>query len=192
MPLALALFALAIGWRIVGAHVPELANFAPLMALTFCGGVYFRDRRMWLVPFAALAFSDLYLDHYYATTFNETWAWPSVLIRLACFAMSLGFGWAVARRKNWLTLASGGIGSSIFFYLVTNTDAWLRDPAYIRSAAGWWQAMTVGRPEYPPTLFFFRNTFVSDLLFTAAFVLAMEYVARREGQPNLLTKRQAA
>lgn len=192
MPLALALFALAIGWRIIGAHMPALANFAPLMALTFCGAVYFRDRRMWLVPFAALALSDLYLDHYYATAFNEVWTWPSMAVRTACFAMSLGFGWAVARRKNWLTLVSGGIGSSIFFYLVTNTDAWLRDPVYVKTAAGWWQAMTVGRPEYPPTLFFFRNTFVSDLVFVAMFALTMELAARRAGQPSLLARRAAA
>ena len=106
--------------------------------------------------------------------------------------MSLGFGWAVARRKNWLTLLSGGISSSIFFYLVTNTDAWFRDPFYVKTAAGWWQAMTVGRPEFPPTLFFFRNTFVSDLVFVAMFALTMELAARRADQPSLLARRAEA
>lgn len=52
--------------------------------------------------------------------------------------------------------------------------------------------MTVGRPEFPPTLLFFRNTFVSDLLFTGIFALAMEYAALRAGRPNLLGKRAAA
>ncbi|MFM9031283.1 MAG: DUF6580 family putative transport protein, partial [Opitutaceae bacterium] len=48
-----------------------------------------------------------------------------------------------------------------------------------RTAAGWWQALTVGRPEFPPTLFFFRNTLVGDLVFTGLFAGAMEFAARR-------------
>ena len=49
MPLALALLVLAAGWRLIAIHAPAFSNFAPLMALTFCGAVYFRDKRMWLV-----------------------------------------------------------------------------------------------------------------------------------------------
>ena len=192
MPLALALIVLASAWRIAAAHAPALANFAPLMALTFCGAVYFRDKRMWLVPFAALMLSDLYLDRYYATVFHEEWTWPSVAIRAVCFALSLVIGWVVAGRKNWLTLLGGALGSSIFFYFVTNTDAWMRDPAYLKTAAGWWQAMTIGRPEFPPTLFFFRNTLVSDLLFVGIFALTMEYASLRAKRPSLLAKRVAA
>ena len=56
---------------------------------------------------------------------------------------------------------------------------------------GWWQAMTVGHPEFPPTLFFFRNTLVSDLLFTGVFALAMEWAAARACQPSLLPTRAA-
>ena len=156
------------------------------MALTFCGAVYFRDKRLWLVPFFALLLSDVYLDHYHAVKYHEGWMWPSVAIRLLCFAMALPLGRWVAHHKSWLNLLSGALGGSMLFYLITNTDAWLRDPAYLKSAAGWWQAMTIGRPEFPPTLFFFRNTFLSDLLFTGIFSLAMEAAARRAGQPNLL------
>jgi hypothetical protein len=183
MPLvfALALVVLAAGWRIVALHVPALANFAPLMALTFCGAVYFRDKRLWLVPFAALVLSDLYLDHHYATVYGETWTWPSVLVRAVCFAAALPIGAYVASRKNWFNLLGGALAGSVLFYFATNTDAWLRDPLYAKTAAGWWQAMTVGRPEFPPTLFFFRNTLASDLLFTGLFAGAMELAARRAG-----------
>lgn len=192
MPLALALIVLAAGWRIIGAHAPALSNFAPLMALTFCGAVYFRDRRMWLAPFAALTLSDLYLDYYYATTFQETWMWSSVLVRLLCFALALPLGALVAQHKSWLNLFSGALGGALFFYVATNTDAWLRDPAYVKTAAGWWQALTVGRPEFPPTLWFFRNSLASDLLFTGVFAAAMEFAALRRGEPSLLAKRVTA
>ncbi len=192
MPLALTLFLFAAVWRVVGAHVPALANFAPVMALTFCSAVYFRDRRMWLVSFAALTLSDLYLDHYYAVAFNETWSWPSALARLACFALALPIGAWIASRKNWLTLLGGTLASSLAFYVVTNSDAWLRDPYYAKSLAGWVQALTTGRPEFPPTIWFFRNTLASDLAFTAAFAFAMESAARRRGESSLLAKSVAA
>ena len=68
LALALMVLALAAGWRVLAAHVPALSNFAPLMALTFCAAVYLQDKRMWLVPFAALFASDLYLDYHYAAT----------------------------------------------------------------------------------------------------------------------------
>lgn len=189
MPLALALLVLAAGWRVVAVHAPALANFAPLMALAFCGAVYFSDRRMWLVPLAALVLSDLYLDHYYASAFGETWTWQSVVVRTLCFALALPLGQLVARRKNWVTLLGGALAGSLLFYFATNTDAWVRDPYYVKTAAGWWQAMTVGRPEFPPTLFFFRNTLVSDLLFTGLFAATMEFAARRAGRPSLLPAR---
>ena len=192
MLLALALIVFAAGWRMLAIHAPALSNFAPLMALTFCGAVYFRDKRLWLVPFAALMLSDLYLDYHYATNFGETWLWPSVIVRALCFAAALPIGRFVAQHKSWLNLFTGSLAGAVIFYLATNTDAWLRDPFYVKNAAGWWQAMTVGRPEFPPTLFFFRNTLVSDLLFTGIFAGVMEYAALRSGQPSLLGKRATA
>src|SRR5687768_2359079 len=190
--LALVVLVLAAGWRVLATHAPALSNFAPLMALTFCAAVYFQDKRMWLVPFGALFVSDLYLDYHYASTYGETWSWPSVAVRLTCFALALPLGRMVAQHKTWLNLLSGALGGAIVFYLATNTDAWIRDPFYAKNAAGWWQAMTIGRPEFPPTLFFFRNTLVSDLLFTGVFALAMEYSALRAGQGSLLGRRATA
>jgi hypothetical protein len=191
MVLALVLLVAAASWRVLALHVPAFANFAPLMALTFCGAVYFRDRRLWLVPFVALMLSDLYLDHQYAAIYGETWLWQSVLVRLACFGLALPLGAWIAHHKSWLTLFGGALASSLFFYVATNTDAWIRDPFYAKTAAGWLQALTVGRPEFPPTIWFFRNTLVSDLLFTGMFALTMEYSAARAGRPSLLRKAAA-
>jgi hypothetical protein len=110
--------------------------------------------------------------------------WPSALVRLTCFALALPLGRFVAQHKSWLNLASGALAGSLVFYLATNTDAWIRDAAYAKTAAGWWQALTIGRPEFPPTLLFFRNTLVSDLLFTGLFATVMEFGARRVQAPQ--------
>jgi hypothetical protein len=189
---SLVLIGLAASWRLLAVHAPLLGNFSPLMALTFCGAVYLRDRRLWLVPFAALTLSDLYLNHYYAVAFHQTWGWQGELIRMLCFALALPLGRIVARHKDWLTLLGGTLGSSLLFYLITNTEAWRHDPYYAQTAAGWWQALTIGHPEYAPTYMFFRNTLASDLLFTGLFALAMEFAAKRAGEPNLLTRRVGA
>ena len=188
---AIALILLATGYRVVAAWNPELVNFSPLMALAFCGAVYFRHRWMWLVPFVALSASDLYLDHYHATQFGYTWDLGGVVVRTLCFVAALVLGWMVARHKSWLKLLAGTLGGSLLFYLATNTSSFLGDAYYAKTLAGWWQAMTVGHPEFPPTLFFFRNTLVSDLLFTGVFALAMEWAAARACQPSLLPTRAA-
>lgn len=187
LPIVLILAVAA--WRIFAAWEPSLANFDPLMALAFCGAVYFRDPRMWAVPFAALTLSDLYLDHYYAVQFHYEWSLGGAGIRALCFVVAVFFGWLVSTRKSWLNLFSGTLAGAVLFYLVTNSHAWFYDLGYAKSAAGWWQAMTVGHPEFPPTLFFFRNSLVSDLLFSAAFVAVMEYQALRGRQPSLMAGR---
>lgn len=191
MILAIVLILAAAGWRVAAAWEPSLANFAPLMALAFCGGVYFRDRRMWLVPFGALLFSDLYLDHYYETEFGYRWTFGAAGVRALCFAVAIFLGWAVSRRKNWLNLFAGTLAGAVIFYLVTNTHAWLYDLSYPKTLAGLWQALTIGHPEFPPTLLFFRNSLASDLFFTAAFALVVEYQALRHAQPSLLGRAKA-
>lgn len=189
MILPVVLILVAAGWRVAAAWEPSLANFAPLMALAFCGGVYFRDRRMWVVPFAALLLSDLYLDRYYASQFNYEWTFSGAGIRALCFAIAIFLGWAVSRNKSWLNLFSGTLAGAVIFYLVTNSHAWWYDLSYAKTSAGWWQAMTVGHPEFPPTLFFFRNSLVSDLFFTAIFAVVMEYQALRHSEQSLLPAR---
>jgi hypothetical protein len=197
---ALVLILAAAAWRILALHAPELSNFSPLMALAFCGGVYFRDKWMWCVPFAALAASDLYIDHYYAVQYHYHWSAGGVVLRLLCFAAGLMLGRAVAGRRSWVALGGGAVAASVLFYLVTNSAAWFADAnyahaasgldaAYARTFAGWWQALTIGHPGLPSTLFFFRNTFFSDLIFTAGFALAMEAVALRRGEESLLARR---
>jgi len=171
-------------------YVPALSNFSPVMALAFCAGAYSAGRWMRLAPFAALVASDLYIDRYYATVFHYEWSAAGAALRILCFAAGLGIGVLVSRRRNWVNLFGGALSGSVLFYLVTNTASWRGDMGYAHDAAGWWQAMTVGHPQYYPTLFFFRNTLVSDLLFTACFALAMEYASLRRGAPSLLGLKQ--
>ena len=190
MPFAILALVLAAGWRVFALYIPEFSNFSQLMALAFCAGAYTRNKWMWLAPFAALILTDLYIDHYYAVVYHYEWSLSGAGLRTLCFGAGLGIGAAISRRRNWLNLLGGALACSILFYLVTNTASWAGDMGYAHNAAGWWQAVTVGHPEFYPTLFFFRNTLASDLLFTGCFALAMEYASLRRGEPSLLALKQ--
>ncbi len=184
---ALALILAAALWRVAIVLEPSLFNVSPITALAFCGALYFRDWRMWLVPLAALTLSDLWLNYYHAAAFGYTWTLPEMLLRAGCLGVALGLGRLVARRRNVTNLLSGSLASSLVFYFVTNTAAWSADVFYSGTLAGWWQAMTVGHPEFPPTLWFFRNTLAGDLLFTGLFVGAMALAAARD-RPGALAR----
>ena len=190
MPLALLILVLAAAWRVFVLYVPVLSNFSPVMALAFCAGAYSRSWGLRLAPFLALVLSDLYIDHYYATVYHYEWSLGGAALRILCFAAALGLGAAISRRRNWVNLLGGALAGSVLFYLATNTASWSGDLGYTHDWAGWWQAVTVGHPQYYPTLFFFRNSLVSDLLFTGCFALAMEYASLRRGDESLLDLKQ--
>lgn len=192
MPVAITLIILAALYRLLPTMDTGLSNFSPVMAISFCGAVYFRNRWMWLVPFMALGLSDVYINNYYAREYGFSWPVSGFIARSACFVVALALGAWVAKRKSWLNLLSGTLLSAIIFYLVTNTQSWASDPFYAKSLAGWWQAMTVGHPEYPPTVFFFRNTLFGDLMFTGLFSGIMEWFARRKEEPSLLDEDEEA
>lgn len=183
---ALVLVAAALSYRIWATGDFALSNFSPLMAITFCGGVYFRRWWMWLIPFVALSLSDVYINHYYAKQWGYEFPVSGVLARTACFAAALGLGRWVRGRKSWLWLLNGSILGALLFYLVTNSQSWLADPYYPRTLAGWWQAMTVGHPEFPPTIAFFLKSLFGDLTFTGLFAGLLEWRAQSQGEPSLL------
>jgi hypothetical protein len=183
---AVILIVLALGYRLLPTVDLAWANFPPMMALAFCGAVYFRDKRLWWLPFAGLCLTDLYINWFYAREYGYHMDLAAYVARAASFGLALGLGAWVSRRKSWLWLLNGSLVGAILFYLITNTQAWFGDAFYAKTLAGWWQAMTVGHPEYPPTIFFFRNTLFGDLMFTGFFASIMEWLAKRADEPSLL------
>jgi len=177
---ALVLILVAALWRFGSVFEPALSNIAPITAPAFCGAVYFSDWRLWLVPFAVLMLSDVRLNHYHAIEFGYTCSFGKMLLRIACIAGALGVGRLAARRRNMLTLLAGALGSALIFCVGTNTITWAVDVHYAKTLSGWCQALTVGHPQFPGTLWFFRNTLLGDLLFTGVFALAMKLASARE------------
>ena len=189
---AIALIILAVLCRVLPTFNISLSNLAPFTALAFCGAVYFRKPWFWAVSFLALELSDLYLNYFHAREYGFYWSLNGFVVRTGCFGAALLVGTWVARRKSWLNLLNGTLVGAIIFYIATNTQSWATDPFYAKTLAGWWQALTVGHPEYPPTVYFFRNTLFGDLTFTGLFAGAMEWLAYRKEEPSLLDEAEPA
>lgn len=187
---ALTLLAVAIAWRLIlgMGHRDDftwLHNFAPLSAIALCGAMSLPRRAAFLVPLLALFISDLVLNQYYGVSLLSV----EMLARYAVLAAIAGAGWWLRRHPHAALVLGTSALCSVAFYFITNTASWLTltEPAYAKTFAGWAQALTGGLPGYPPTLAFFRNTVLSDTLFTGLFL-----VCTRFAQPTPAANTEAA
>ena len=178
---ALLLVISAVAYRIAtGLYVQPnsawLANFAPLAAIALCGAVYFPPKYKFTIPLLALFVSDIVLNIHYSASLLD----PLIFGRYLALAVVGGLGLMLRNRASLKTLLPASIAGSVIFYAITNAFSWLSDPGYAKDLAGLIQALTVGLPGYAPTWIFFRNSLVSDLLFTAVFVVCLSF--GRSGQ----------
>jgi Family of unknown function (DUF6580) len=190
---ALLLVFLAVVYRIASAVIVQnggsawLSNFAPLAAIALCSAIYFPRKYKFTVPFAALLLSDLVLDAYYRASFFA----PEVLCRYFAFALVGLLGLAISRRPRLQTVLPASLAGSVLFYAITNAFSWLSDPGYLKNLAGLITSLSVGLPQYSatPTWMFFRNSLVSDLLFTLLFVACMSFGRRSTALPAVAPAR---
>ena len=146
-------------------------NFSAAYALTFCAGVYFPRRLAWWLPLLTLLVTDVVINVlYYQVAALSVY----MLVNYAAYAAIIGIGRRFSARTIWLKLVCGSLLGAVLFYVVTNTAAWLQNPEYARTIAGWLQALTTGIPRFPPTYIFFWKTLLSTGLFTGLFVGAMK------------------
>jgi hypothetical protein len=175
---ALLLILAAVGYRIVmGLAIisgsGSLSNFAPLAAIALCAAACFPSKYKFTVPMIALLISDVVLNiNYGAPLFS-----PFVASHYVGFALVGALGLLLRNRASLKTLLPASIAGSIVFYVTTNAVSWFFDPGYVKNLGGLVQALTVGLPQYSatPSWMFFRNSVVSDLLFTGLFILCFHW-----------------
>ena len=139
------IFALAI-FRLL----PHLPNVSPVAAMALFGGAYFADKRMaFIVPFAALFLSDLFLGLH-----------NSMIFVYAGFALTVSVGFLLKNRVTVTNTALALVVSSVLFFLLTNFGAWMTSGVYVKSAEGLMQAYVAGIP-------FFQNSLLGNLVFAA-------------------------
>jgi hypothetical protein len=134
------------------------------------------------VPLVTLFVSDAVINLSYGAPLLDL----QILVRYAALAAIGCVGFLLQNRPagaGLKTLVPACIAASTFFYVFTNAFSWLSDPGYAKSFAGLVQALTTGLPAYSatPSWMFFRNSLVSDLLFTVLFVVCINVGRSAEG-----------
>ncbi len=179
--LGLALILLAAAYHVLAViWLPGLPNFSPAFAMVFCAGMFLPGVAGLIAPLAALFVSDLILNAHYGQPLVSA----GLLAIYACYLLSFGLGRALHARGPVITLAAVA-GNAVLFYLVTNALAWWGNTHYPQTFAGLIQSLTVGLPGFPPTWTFFRNSLISDLLFTGVFLAAFYWARNRSASPSL-------
>ena len=148
-----------------------LSNFAPLAAIALCSGAYLPNKYKFSVPLLTLFISDVIINLSYRAPIFDA----QILVRYVALALVAAVGLLLQNRASLKTLLPASIVGSTLFYIITNSFSWLSDPGYAKDLAGLIQSLTVGLPQYSatPTWMFFRNSLVSDVIFTCLFVVCM-------------------
>lgn len=179
--LALALLVGAVVYRLVAATaLTGLPNFSPAMAMALCCGMFLPGAVAVAVPLGCLFVSDLLLNAY----LHQPLLSPGMAVAYACYVIAIGSG-TLLRGRGLGSILATVLGNAVVFYVATNTASWLGNVHYAQSLAGWVQAQTVGLPGFPPTWTFFRNSVLSDLLFTGLFLAVFYRTRNRSASPNL-------
>jgi hypothetical protein len=144
--IALCLIAIGVALRIM----PHPANFAPIAALAIFGGAVLPRKSAIWVPLGAMVLSDAVIGFY--SLMPLIWA----CYLLIALASSHWLRQRSLRRGVALTLSA-----SVFFFAVTNFGVWLTSGMYTHNWSGIVSCYTMALP-------FFRNTLLSDLVYTGA------------------------
>lgn len=157
------------------------SNFSPVYAIFFCGGVYFKGSRTWLLPVGLMFLSDLVINHFYYRPLGYSVFGGYMILNYQLLLLLILTGQVIAdRARPGVLIGAGALGAAGFF-VVSNAAIWLMDPFYSKTMGGLLQAFTTGKPGLPPTWMFFRNAVASGALFTGMIVFAVQYfgVTRR-------------
>jgi hypothetical protein len=139
--------------------VPHPPNFAPIGAMALFGGAALPGAWAFAVPLAAVLLSDLVLGFY------AVWLWV-----YASFALIVVVGMTLRARRTPLRIAAAALASSVLFFVLTNFGEWL-GPLYPHTAAGL-------RSDFIAAIPFFRNTALSDIIYSLAFFAIYDSATR--------------
>ncbi len=146
--------------------VPHPWNFSPIETTALFAGAMFVDRRLALiVPIAAMFLSDIFLGFH-----------GGMPVVYGAIALMAWFGRGLMGKRTPVRIASYGLASAVFFFVVTNLSVWLGSGMYSLDWSGFVTCFTLAIP-------FFQNqlagvAFYSILLF-GGYALAEQYGSTR-------------
>lgn len=153
------LIVLAAGSRLIGAE----ANFAAVAAAALFAGFYFQNRLAAIgVPIAAMLVSDAVIGFYDVRLMAVVYA--MLCLPILC----RGF----VARPTVVNVLGCSLFCSVAFFLFTNLAVWAFGTMYAKSPAGLLECYAAAVP-------FFRNTMMSDLVYSVALFGGHALLARQ-------------
>ena len=162
--------------------MPHWWNLTAVGAVCLFGGAYFQ--RKWLafvVPLAALAISDVFLQAFVYTEFSS----PGYF-KYACFAAVVPLGIWLEGRTRLLPVAGAAFGAAALFFLLSNFGVWLLGDEsgaarmYPLTPAGLFACYVAAIP-------FSLNDLYGTLVFTGVLFGGMEFYKSRQADLKLAT-----
>ena len=147
-------------------------NFSAAHALLFCAAFWLPGWIGWVLPMATIIVTDVLLNLFF---YAEPVMVPELISNWMILGLFVVLAKWLARRRSYGRVFLGTLLGALLFYLVSNTVSWLVNPAYVKTIAGWVQALTVGLPGFPPTWVFGLKSLLGTGLFTGLFAGAMKW-----------------
>ena len=156
----------------------ETFNFSPLAALALFGGAYFSNRTSAMFfPLLALWISNLLLDNIFLSQYYDGFAlFANWEVYMAILGI-VGIAFLLLKKVTLPRVIGASLMASLLFFVITNFIVWINSGIYQKTMTGLVECFTLAIP-------FFRNTLISDMLFSVFLFGAYEMAAIRF--PNLL------
>lgn len=155
----LSIALLLIGFAVASRFLPHAPNFAPVAAVALLGGAILPKKYALVLPLAAMVISDLFIGLH--STILFTWG---------SFALTALLSYRYLRQPTAAKVIGASLAASVLFFVVSNLGVWVEGRLYAHTLEGLIQC-------YYNALPFFRNTALSDLLYSG--VLFGSYFAAR-------------
>jgi hypothetical protein len=136
-------------------------NFSPVTALCLMGGAYFSRKWMaFIIPTFILAISDMILGMGSALEMGGVYVSYFLIILT---------GFSLKNNVKPIRVILATLSSSVAFFIITNFTCWYGSAYYTQD----WNGFIT---NYIGAIPYFRNTLVSDLLFSGVFFAAFEWI----------------
>ncbi len=149
---------------VVARLIPHPPNFVPIGGLALFSGFHFKKKSAVLIPLVVMLISDIFLG------FHNT-----IVYVYVSFLLMVLIG-RMIKNNNGRSLILASLISSSLFFLITNFGVWINGSMYPKTIDGLIQSYVMGLP-------FFRNTLLSDLVYSFSFFYGFRYL------DNVLLKR---
>jgi hypothetical protein len=168
LPVLCALLLLTVASRLI----PHPANFAPMGAMALFGSAYFNRKYLaLLLPILAIWLSDLFINNViYAQYYPSfTWFYEGFYWQYGTYLLIGLVGLLIFKSVNPKRILTGGLVSTLLFFIITNFGCWIGSATYPQNFSGLMECYAMGIP-------FLKGTLLGDLFYCCVLFGSFEFI----------------